>query len=97
MAKKPRKAVKSAKKMSARAAKKRESKLAEYRESGFTAITSGLAHVVHGVGPEFTALTKDTYIELEKLFAKRKTHFLKACGSSMAFKYLIVKVPSLGK
>ena len=94
MAKKRRKAAKSAKK----SAKKTSPRLAKARAvQGFAAMTSGLVDMAVGVGPKFTELPDAVHGYLIEQFAKRRTHFLKVCGTSMAAKYLIVKVPSLGK
>jgi hypothetical protein len=50
-----------------------------------------------GVRPKFTELPEDLHQQLIALYAGKTTPFLKLCGTSMAAKYLIVKVPYSGK
>jgi hypothetical protein len=64
---------------------------------GLTARTSGLVQMALGVRPKFTELPEDLHQQLIALYAGKTTPFLKLCGTSMAAKYLIVKVPYSGK
>jgi hypothetical protein len=94
MAKTRRKAAKSAKK----SARKTPARVAKKRTiRGLTARTSGLVQMALGIRPKFTALPEDLHQQLIALYAGKRTPFLKLCGTSMAAKYLIVKVPSFGK
>jgi hypothetical protein len=94
MAKTRRKAAKSAKK----SAKKLPARVAKKRTiPGLTARTSGLVQMALGVRPKFTELPEDLHQQLIALYAGKTTPFLKLCGTSMAAKYLIVKVPYSGK
>jgi len=87
MAKKSRKASKSARKTTTRVAKARSV------QSGFAAMTSGLVQMAMGIGPKFTELPEEVHNYLKGQFAKKGGHFLKTCGSSMAPKFIIVRVP----
>ena len=87
MAKKSRKASKSRSERTRRAANQRNVR------SGFTAMASGLVDMAFGVGPEFTALPTVVHNHFKKLFAGKKVPLLKVCGSSMAAKFLIVRLP----
>ena len=87
MAKKTRKASKSARKTTTRGAKARDD------QSGFAAITSGLVKMAIGIGPEFTKLPDEVHTYLKGQFVKKGGHFLKVCGSSMAAKFLVVRIP----
>lgn len=90
MAKKRRKAAKSAKKpaskTSARVAKQRTAQ-------GFT----GLVKTAIGIRPKFTEIRGGVHDQITALFVGKRTPFLKICGTSMAGKYLIVKLSSREK
>ena len=86
MAKKSRKASKSARKTTTRLAGARNV------QSGFAAMTSGLVQMAMGIGPKFTQLP-DLHNDLKGAFAKRGGHVLKICGTSMAAKFIIFRVP----
>ena len=92
MAKTRRKAAKSAKK-SARKTTARVAKKGTLR--GFTARTSGPVKALLGNRPTFSQLPGDLHGQLTKLFEGKRTPFLKCCSTSMAGKFLIVKVTSL--
>ena len=94
MAKKRRMAAKSAKK-SARKTTARVAKKGTLR--GFTARTSGPVKTLLGNRPKFSQLSGDLHERLTKLFEGKRTPFLKCCSTSMAGKFLIVKVTSLPK
>ena len=87
MAKKSRKASKSTRKTTTRLAEARNV------QSGFAAMTSGLVQMAMGIGPKFTKLPADVHNSLKGEFAKRGGHVLKGCGTSMAAKFIIFRVP----
>ena len=88
MAKKRRMAAKSAKK----SARKTGARVAKQRTAqGFT----GLVKTALGIRPKFNQLPGDLHEQLTKLFEGKRTPFLKCCSTSMAGKFLIVKVTSL--
>lgn len=92
MAKKSRKASKSARKTTTRLAKARKA------QSGFAAMTSGLIQVVMGIGPKFTKLPAEIHSYLKGEFARKGGRVLITdCGTTMAAKFIIFRVPGQKK
>jgi len=96
MAKRGRTAAKSAKKSAKKSARKTTARVAKKGTlRGATAKTS-LVQTALGISPKYSQLPGDLHEQLTKLFEGRTTpSFLKFCSTSMAGKFLIVKVTSL--